>query len=161
MKNKTLLFTILSAQFFIACAQTKNPPYVCKEFKYDSVVAYECKKNIKGMIVMNTKLYTKIINKAKQLSKPQIDTLHAFLWQLSTSDKTLKAECWYPYLGIVYYLKGHDVANFSISKECDVFLIYFRVLSNPTNWPNSRLSFSEPERKRITTLCAELGFTYY
>ena len=138
-----------------------NPPFVFKDFKYDKVVAYECKKNILGLIVMNDKLYSKIINKEKKLSLAQIDTLHAFLWETKKCDKKVSKESWYPYIGFVYYLKDSMVANFSIAKGSTDFLIYFRVLSNPNNWPNSHVEFTETKRKRLTKLCADLGFTNY
>ncbi|MBL7896146.1 MAG: hypothetical protein JNK50_12700 [Bacteroidia bacterium] len=143
--------------------QTKkiNPPFVSKDFKYDTIIAYECKKNIQGLIVLNDKLYSKIINKQKQLSPAQIDTLHAFLWETTKSDKQPSKESWYPYIGVVYYFKGKMVANFSIAKGSTDFFIYYRVLSSPNNWPNSHLEFTEPKRKRLTKLCVDLGFTYY
>jgi hypothetical protein len=163
MKNKIISFItlIFLGQFFVTTAQTKNPPYVMKEFKYDKVIAYECKKNSEGLIMMNDKLNSKIIKSEKELNPKQIDTLNTFLRQTVKTEKELTKECWFPYLGVVYYLKGQMVASFNISKECEVFLIYFRVLDNPSNWPNSRLSFTKQQRQRINKLCAELGFTHY
>lgn len=147
---------------FASFGQTKkNPPFVSKDFKYDKVIAYEFKKNSKGLIVINGKLYSKIINKEKELSTAQIDTLTTFLWETTKSDKKLSQESWYPYLGIVYYFKDNTVASFSISKGSTDFLIYFRVLSDPDNWPNSHVEFTETKRKRLSRLCTDLGFTNY
>lgn len=134
-----------------------NPPYVSKEFKYDSIVAYECKKNIKGGIIMNEKLYTKIINKEKKLSQPLIDSLTSFLWAVIKSENKVSQSCWYTHLGIIYYSVGNPVACFNISKECNTFYLYSKVNSS---WSNTELSFTETQRKKITWLCAGLGFTY-
>lgn len=160
MIRKTLIIAFCTLQAAYSFGQSKkiNPPYVSKEFKYDSIVAYECKKGVKGWIIMNEKLYTKIITKEKKLPQPLVDSLTNFLWAVTKSEKNVTQACWYSHLGIIYYSSGKPVACFNISKECSAFYLYSKVNSS---WPITELSFTESQRKKITWLCASLGFTYY
>jgi len=156
MKRIACLFLLV---FLVNISNSQTSlPYTSKEFKYDSVVAYECRSDKKGTIVSSQELCKKIIKNGKTLNNPQIDSLHYFLLLGDKSDKVISQSCWYTYFGVVYYLKSKIVANYSFSPECTEVMIYSRLMTNPNHWNTGRISFRESNRKRIDRLCSELGF---
>jgi hypothetical protein len=159
MKRNTLVcLLVFLSSFFLLRSQT-SLPYTPKEFQYDSVVAYECKSDKKGMIVMNQELYKQIISNSKTLTIPQTDSLHYFLLLADKSEKVISQNCFHTYLGIVYYLKGKIVADYNFSPECTELMVYSRLMTNPNHWNTGRISFRTASRKRIDRLCGELGFS--
>ena len=161
MIKRLIIIYFLFGQLISSYGQSKkiNPPYTSKEFKFDSVVAYECKKNIKGAIISEGKLYTKLISKQKTLSPELLDSLNSFLRSTIKSEVNTTHVCWFSYLGIVYYYKGQFVANFNISDQCGSLLLYSRTLDS-SNWSLTELYFKEYQRNKISWLCAKLGFVY-
>jgi hypothetical protein len=158
MKRNTLLCLLVFLSTFYLLRSQTSLPYTPKEFQYDSVVAYECKSDKKGMIVMNQELYKKIISNSKTLTTPQTDSLHYFLLLADKSEKAISQSCFYTYLGIVYYLKGKIVADYNFSRGCTELTVCSRLMTNPNHWNTGRISFRAANLKRIDRLCAELGF---
>ena len=150
LKRRALLCLL-----FYGSMLAQNPPYVGKEFKFDKVIAYKLKEGSCGWVVMNQKLNSKIIKHEYQLFPQQIDTLHIFLRKTTKSKSKMDSECWNCYIGIVYYFNEKIVANFSISKNCNLFLFYSRRDANDP-WSVSALKFTEDERKKVDKIFSRL-----
>jgi hypothetical protein len=97
------------------------------KINYDKVIAYELDKKIKGFILEASLLNTKIIKNQKELSPTQIDSLQNFLSFTEKTKEVFGKECYNQHsLGIVYYSNDKIVACFSISPNCNLFMLYIK-----------------------------------
>lgn len=171
MKQILLLATVLFTFFSFGqknSGQGKNLPSEFNKIKYDKVIAYELDNKIKGFVVSDGLLNTKIIKNQKELTQSQIDSLQKFLSLTKKTKKRFGIECYNQHsLGIVYYLNDKIVANFSVSPTCNLFMLYTKNLTDPNDnyskttinyYYFNTMTFVENGQKKLQEFCADLNF---
>lgn len=169
---KTLLLAIILFTFFSFghknSGHHKNLPSKFNKIKYDKVIAYDLDDKVKGFIVSDGLLNTKIIKDQKELTQPQIDSLQKFLSLTKKTKEHFGTECYNQQsLGIVYYLNDKIVADFSISPICKLFMLYTKNLKDPNDnyskttinyYYSSTMTFNVSGQKKLKELYTDLNF---
>jgi hypothetical protein len=109
---------ILSIFSICSFGQTTNP---FLHLRFDKIIIYDYEPNEDNpSLVEKGQILKSKIKKQIQLDKPIIDRLNTKLGD-KKSYGNIRADCFEPHLGIVYYLENKIVADVLVCLECNRF----------------------------------------
>jgi hypothetical protein len=159
--------TIVLTVTILSSCQTKteqqvNNPKIFPGFKYTKAVAYDYDGSEQGDLIIEKGKIHPSVKKQIELNQEQTEELLSILNDsLSYGEDVTR--CFKPHLGFVFY-DEHQKAKSQISicflcNQHNSFPLISAQESVRKSHPNSSYGYSKQGRKKLITLCQELGFS--